>query len=133
MGWPNFGSSLIFHYILYSIFEDWDLDQKPNLYTPNHMLILFGGGGGCIGDLGFFLHRAVLYKMYKYTMCNTQSICMHRNNYIYILISWKIIRLQKQYKSVNVTGKKKNTEKKQLSVLIVLQTWNKCSKCSHTN
>lgn len=47
------------------------------------MLILLGGGGLYWGFRGIFLHRAVLYKMYKCTMCNTQSISMHRNNYIY--------------------------------------------------
>lgn len=47
------------------------------------MLILWGGGGLYWDFRGIFLHRAVLYKMYKYTMCNTQSISMHINNYIY--------------------------------------------------
>lgn len=46
------------------------------------MLILLGGGLYW-GFRGIFLHRAVLYKIYKYTMCNTQSISMHINNYIY--------------------------------------------------
>lgn len=41
------------------------------------------GGGLYWGFRGIFLHRAVLYKMYKYTMYNTQSISMHINNYIY--------------------------------------------------